>query len=367
MKRYTAVVVGLGERGKIHLHGLLSNKERFEVIGICDRHESNLSQAAKEYGIEKEKLFTDADTMLGTLNPDVMAFATLPGIRIMLVELAVKYQVKGLMFEKPMATNLNDADYITKLCKQNHIKAVVCQQHKYLSAFIELKKKLDSGELGDIYQITASCQPQASQLGTHYIDYMHWANGGYRAAAVTGHVHGNFYLEDSHPSPDYVFGQIAFENGVRGIFECGYFSRQYAEHQTGFVHEIGEPRYWTDDRLTVYGTKGYAFAQCSGRYGAFTSETASEIWGGDYHDFFETEQYDAQVRYTRDFGEWLENDEKVHPCNVNTAYHGYEILEAFYMSAIERNRIDLPVSLPAKYDALSVLKKKLTRVPYKKF
>lgn len=367
MEKLRTVVIGLGERGKIHLYGLLQNKEYFEVAGVCDLNQKRVCETAETYMLKKEQLYYDAEKMLNELRPDVMVFATLPHIRLSMAELAVKYHVKGMMFEKPMATSLQEAKKITDLCKEHQIKAVVCQQHKYLRSFQQLRRRIDSGELGEIYQIQASCQPQASQLGTHYIDYMLWANGGVKAKAVTGHVHGNFYLDDSHPSPDYILGHIAFENGVRGILECGYFAKQHDAHETGFSHVIMEDKYWTDDRLTVYGTKGYAYAECSGRYGAFTSDTHSMVEAGDYDDFFKKEQFDAQTGYTREFGVWMLNDKKVHPCNVEMAYHGYEILEGIYMSAIERTRTDLPVPLPLKYDAVSILKEKLNAVDYMKF
>ncbi|MDR1419293.1 MAG: hypothetical protein LBI86_02860 [Treponema sp.] len=56
--------------------------------------------------------------MMNALKPDIPAFATMPHIRIPLVEPAVKYRVKGLLFEKPMAISLNEA--------------AVCHQHTYL-------------------------------------------------------------------------------------------------------------------------------------------------------------------------------------------------------------------------------------------
>ena len=56
-----------------------------------------------------------------------------------------------------------------------------------------------------------------------------------------------------------------------------------------------------------------------------------------------------------------------HPCSLSQAYHGYEILEAMYVSAIERTRVDLPMRLPLEYDALEVLKDKLGPVKYRRF
>ena len=36
MSMHTVAVMGLGVRGKIHLHGLLQNPEYYKVVGLCD-------------------------------------------------------------------------------------------------------------------------------------------------------------------------------------------------------------------------------------------------------------------------------------------------------------------------------------------
>lgn len=366
MAKYRAVQVGLGSRGRIQLGAFLENPDDFEVVGICDIVPSGVERAAKQFSIDESRLFTDAETMLGALKPDIMAFATMPDVRVELVELAVKHGVKGLMFEKPMATSLEDARYIAELCNKHAIKTVVCHQHKYLASFLKLREFIDSGELGEIERIDAACQAHASQLGTHYIDYILWANNNHRALGAAGHAHGSFFLDNHHPSPDFVLAEFAFENGVRAYFECGYFAKPKTGHAVGFTHVVRDPRYWTDDRLTVYGTAGYAWAECNGRWAAFTSQTGGRVVSGKFGDFSE-EQYAAQARYTRDFAVWMNDDAQVHSSNINTAYHGYEMLEAIYMSALERTRIDLPVAFPLKYDALTELKKHLTPVAYRKF
>lgn len=367
MGRLTAAIIGMGERGRIHLYGFLKNPEYFQVAGVCDRNQSHLEEAVKEYGISEDICYNDARLMLQKVRPDILAFVTMPHIRLSLAELAAEYKVRGLMFEKPMATSLGEADKIRKLCMENKIKTAVCHQHKYVSSFMRLKEAIDSGELGEICEMKASCQPQASQLGTHYIDYLLWANGGKRVLSVAGHVHGNFYLEDSHPSPDYVMGQMISENGVRMILECGYFAARHEEHDVGFTHGPAEAAYWTDDRLTVYGTKGYAWASCNGKYAVFSPRTSPDIRAGDYHGFFEKEQYDAQVRYARDFADWVNGERESHPCSLDQAYHGYEILEAMYISAVRHTRVDLPVKLPLQYDTLEILRNELGPVNYRRF
>ena len=54
MERLTVAVIGMGERGRIHLYGFLKNLEYFHVAGVCDRKEENLEKAVKECGISED-------------------------------------------------------------------------------------------------------------------------------------------------------------------------------------------------------------------------------------------------------------------------------------------------------------------------
>ena len=44
MSMHTVAVMGLGVRGKIHLHGLLENPDYYKVVGLCDIDEPKMKQ-----------------------------------------------------------------------------------------------------------------------------------------------------------------------------------------------------------------------------------------------------------------------------------------------------------------------------------
>ena len=370
MSKYTVVQIGLGYRGTAHVNGFLKNPDYFELVGVCDLLEERLQNAGEKFNISSDKFYYDAEKMMSELRPDVMSFTTLPHLRKEFVEMAVKYKVKGLLLEKPMEVTIDDAKYITELCVNNNIKAVVCHQHKYLLPFLKLKEIIDSGELGKVYKIDAACQAWLSQLGTHYMDYILWANQGVGTVSVIGHVHGKHALRDSHPSSDYTMGEAIMANGVRTNIQCGYFTKRHAEYTVDYGDDEKAPvypiEYWVDDRLTVYGETGYAWAEASGRWGAFTSKTNGKVESGTLVGY-DGGEWEAQERYTKDFGRWLDNDDFVHPCNISQAYHGFEILEAMCLSALDKTRVDLPLNLPMKESVLSRMEKELPEVERKLF
>lgn len=341
--KFRVAQVGVGVRGKFHLRGLLENSEYFEVVGICDLDMDKLRATAESFHLDVP-VYTDAETMLKETKPDVFVFVTHPDVRVSMIDLAVKYNIKVLSFEKPMAINLQDARYITEVCKKNNIKAVISHQQKYAKQFQAISSIVRRGEIGEICKIHVETQSWLAQLGTHYIDYAMWINGGKaKVTSVVGHAHGSWMLDDSHPSPDYILGEAKLSDGVRIYLECGYFSerRPYV------------PRYGYDNRLTVYGTHGYVWAETDGKWGGFTKTSGGELVGETF-EVWDAQEPFLQIPYYSDLADWLLDENKVHPCNIDISYHGYEVLEGLCLSALNYTKIDFPLT---KFDYEPVLER----------
>lgn len=332
MKKYTTAVLGIGVRGMTHLKGLIETG-RFEIVGLCDLELEKAKQGAEFYKLDVP-CYTDAEQMLAETKPDVFVFVTHPNVRLPMVKLAQKYGVKGISLEKPMAESLQEAREMAKICKESGIKAIVCHQQKYLSQMQEMKKRIEDGDIGDIVKIHVECQPWMAQLGTHFVDYALWVNGGHRAKWVIGHVSGRATLADSHPSPDFIMGEILMENGTRAYIECGDLAEAHRE-----------PGYEDfDNRMTVYGTKGYVWCETDGWWGAFTAKTKGELVTGKNPGWYHHQEKAIQTPYYREYAAWLDDDAQVHSCNIDTACHGYEILEGMCLSALDNTRVYLPIT-----------------------
>ena len=135
MSKHTVAVMGLGVRGKIHIHGLLENPDYYEIVGLCDIKQEALDLVSETYHLEHVPQFLDAEEMLKATRPEVFVFVTYPNLRLNMIELAIKYGVKAVSLEKPMAESLQEAKQMVNLCHEHGIKAVVCHQQKYLSSF----------------------------------------------------------------------------------------------------------------------------------------------------------------------------------------------------------------------------------------
>jgi len=337
-KRYVVAQAGLGMRGKVHVDGILGNADRLELAAVCDLQDGPIGWARDERGITRA--YKDAERMLDEVRPDVFVFVTRPDVRLEMVRLAAKYGVRGLAFEKPMATSLRDAREMTRICEAEGIKAVVSHQQKYLTSLQRLKAAVDSGAIGEVDQINFSAASNMSGIGTHFMDYAMWVNGGRRVKWAVGHIHGKKGLSTwgHHPAADYVMGQAEFEGGVRLFLECGTSSRRRMAANRGSF----------DNRLSVYGTEGFAWAETDG---AFCICSGGVTERGQDASFLEQER-NLQTLYFKDLADWLDDGSKAHPCNIGISYHGYEVLEGICVSSLERRPVEFPVDPEAMPDVL---------------
>lgn len=322
---YTVAVAGMGKRGVHHADAFAKNP-RFKLVGVCDIDEARLAAAKQTYGVEYAD--TSAAKMLAQAKPDIFVFCTLPHIRLELVRAGVEAGVKMIAFEKPLAMSMNEAIDIMALLRPSGIKSVVSHQHRYGEHYAKVKEIVASGAIGTVQTIHAHSLGWMMHMITHLVDYMRWYNDGAEAQWVVGQADGKEKFADVHASPDYIAGLIQFENGVRGIVECG-----------AAAPDVPEVEYWWHkNRIRVQGSDGFAEVLTGGGWRAVTKDSCGIISGPGKMDY----AHDMPP-YVQEMADWLDDPAKVHPCNVESAYKGIEITMAIMRSATNRGRVTLPL------------------------
>jgi len=337
-KTYKVMVVGVGKRGKHHVTAF-KNNPRFEVVGIADASAEQLAKAAAELGIPKSSV--DPLALAKEVRPDVFCFCTPPSIRLELIKVGIASGAKLIAYEKPMALSMNEAIEIRKAVNAAGVKTVVSHQHRYGEHYQKVQEIVASGALGRIQTIHAHSSGWFLHLFTHLVDYMRWYNDYVPAEWVMGQAAGRGKLADNHPSPDYIAGFIQFANGVRGIIECG-----------AGAPDVPEVDYWwRKNKIGVYGTEGFAEVLTGGGWRAVTKSHGATSGPGCMN-------YDVEMPpYVADMARWLDDDKKVHPCNGESAYEGFEISMGMLRSVAQGGQIAMP--LGAGEPELDALKRAL--------
>lgn len=341
MKKYKVIVVGMGKRGTHHSMAFRSN-ERFEVVGICDIDDGRLKTAAEKLG--NPEMDKDALRLAKKLKPDVFCFCTLPNIRYDMVKIGVECGAPLIAYEKPMAESTNEALKIMELVRKAKVKTVVSHQHRYGDHYQKVKEIVASGALGRVHTVYGIASGWMMHMLTHLVDYIRWFNDGAEAQWVMGQAAGTGKFKDIHRSPDYIAGFIQFANGVRGIVECG-----------AGAPDVPEVDYWWRKcRIGAQGPDGFAEVMTGGGWRAVTKNGASSGAGTMNYDF-------DMPPYIQEMADWLDDDKKVHSCNGESAFKGFEISMGLCRSAIYGEQIALPLS-PGEHE-LDAMAKKLSGKP----
>jgi predicted dehydrogenase len=333
-EKYRVVVVGMGKRGMHHALAFQANS-RFELAGVCDIDAARAEAAAARLGVSVKGV--DAREVAGAARPDVFCFCTLPSVRAGLVRIGIESGARLIAMEKPVALTSAEGFEVRRLIESGGVKAVVSHQHRYGEHYQQVKKIVASGALGRVHTVYGTATGWMMHMLSHLIDYMRWYNGEAEAEWVMAQAAGRGKLADLHPSPDYIAGFIQFSNGVRGVVECG-----------AGAPDVPEVDYWWRKcRIGAQGTDGFAEVLTGGGWRAVTREGASSGGGSMNYDL-------DMPPYIQQMADWLDDDARVHPCNFESAYKGFEIMMAFCRSVAERGQIALP--LDSAGDEIELLK-----------
>ncbi|MFA6034802.1 MAG: hypothetical protein WC889_18025, partial [Myxococcota bacterium] len=198
--------------------------------------------------------------------------------------------------------------------------------HRYGAHYQKVKEIIDSGAIGRVHTVYGHATGWMMHMMTHMIDYCRWFNGNADAGWVMAQASGRGKLGDIHPSPDYIAGIIHFANGVRGYVETG-----------AGAPDVPEVDYWWRKcRIGAQGTLGFAETLTGGGWRAVTKDG---VMGGEG-----CMNYDLDMPpYIQDMAAWLDDDARVHPCNVSEAYKGFEIMMGMVRSVVDRGQVALPL------------------------
>ena len=334
MAKYKVAVVGMGKRGMHHAAAFQADG-RFEVAAVCDVDAARLDAAAAKLGVAVKT--TDARKLPGMVRPDVFCFCTLPNLRAEMVQVGIDCGARLIAMEKPVALTTREGMEVRRLLAQSGVKAVVSHQHRYGEHYRKVKEILCSGAAGRIHTVYGTATGWMMHMLSHLVDYMRWYNGEAEAEWAMAQAAGGGKLADVHASPDYIAGFIHFANGVHGVVECG-----------AGAPDVPEVDYWWRKcRIGAQGSDGFAEVLTGGGWRAVTKSGASSGGGSMSYDL-------DMPPYISDMAAWLDDESRVHPCNFESAYKGFEIMMAMCRSAVEGGQVALPLAAPA--DELAMLR-----------
>jgi D-apiose dehydrogenase len=140
-------LIGCGFFAINHLHAW-RDCSGAEIVAICDSNIERLKSVGDQFGISKR--YSDAEIMFASEKLDFVDIATTAPSHRSLVELAASKGV-GVICQKPVAPNLNDAKAMVAACAKTNVPFMVHENFRWQSAIQKAKAIITQGDIGEIF------------------------------------------------------------------------------------------------------------------------------------------------------------------------------------------------------------------------
>jgi predicted dehydrogenase len=189
-KIYSAVVIGAGkisseydEKGDkrvlTHMHALSLQKDII-CLGIHDTSQTALKEAGRKWGVPTFKSFSE----MMNLSPDLVIIAVPDEFHEEYLRSVADYSPKLVICEKPLTLDYSSSILIRDIYKKLDITLVVNFQRRFDSEVLNLKRKIDSGELGKPLGGVLWYSKGIIHNGSHAIDLFLFLFGSIRECGV---------------------------------------------------------------------------------------------------------------------------------------------------------------------------------------
>jgi UDP-N-acetylglucosamine 3-dehydrogenase len=219
-----AAVIGVGMMGRNHAR-VYAQMESTRMVAAADPDAGALEPIARTYNVN---VYTDHVQMLDEEKPDLVSIAVPTRLHRPVAVTAMKRGVH-VFLEKPISACVEEGQKIVDCAQREGVKLAVGHIERFNPAVIELKKQLDAGQLGRIFQIHARrVGPFPSRvedvgvvvdLATHELNLLEY---------LTGSQVESVYAETEHEihakHEDLLTGILKFEDGTVGILDVNWLT-----------------------------------------------------------------------------------------------------------------------------------------------
>jgi predicted dehydrogenase len=230
LRRAGVGVIGAGILGEEHAL-VFSHTPEIDLVAVCDTNAERAKAVAAKYGAPF--WYTDYQELLKHPNIQAVSVAT-PDFAHRDITLAAVQAGMHVLVEKPLATNLKEAEEIAAAVKAAGVKFMVDYQNRVNPPFVAARNSIEAGEIGrpaygyirlsnttwvPMEMLTWGARSSSLWfLGIHCIDVMRWllADEVRRVYAVT---RSGILKDLGVETQDFHVAIAEFRNGTVVTFE----------------------------------------------------------------------------------------------------------------------------------------------------
>lgn len=323
-----AAILGCGPRAVEHASAYMAGVRAGALVACCDVETTRLEAFANRFSIPER--FTDLETMIGTVRPDLLHVVASPPFRPAILQSILRARPRAVLVEKPLARRPAEEAAWIEGCHSAGVALFVNHQLRYHRPFLRVREILCSGALGPLAFVRGSCRGNLLEQGTHLFDLLLLLLDEALPEWVLAQAEGAAGYAGGHSAPDYCAGSACFPGGLHLGFECGSPAGTWRQ----------EPQYWWN--------KGFEFVGERGRVGASTNhgwwaQTEAGLQG-EVVGYAEEDRH-AQAALTESILLSLDRPE-AHQAHIGTARLSLDIVLAAQRSAFLHRRVDPSQPVP---------------------
>ena len=134
--------------GHAHAEGWLAADPTVRLVGV-DPSVENLASFGRAFDLAPADLFPTAEAMYAAITPDFVSVCTWVGLHAELVIEAAGNGVRGIVCEKPMASDVGEIRRMVDACAESGVRLAIAHQRRYDPMFLAARALIREGAIGD--------------------------------------------------------------------------------------------------------------------------------------------------------------------------------------------------------------------------
>jgi len=123
-----------------------------EIVGVCDDQPTRMETAVSNFGISRERVFTDVDACLAKARPDFVILCPATARHADYVEQVAPHKVHMLL-EKPFAASVKDADQMIVAARKNRVMLAINWPLRWYASHCTAYRLLNQEVIGDLEEV----------------------------------------------------------------------------------------------------------------------------------------------------------------------------------------------------------------------
>ncbi len=237
MKKVRFGVISCSGMSQGHMNAIVWNRQA-ELKAVCDIDEAKLNDCVEKYNVDG---YADYRKMLAREDIDAVVICTPDQLHREMLQESLKAG-KHVLCEKPMALTMEDCNAMIDAAEASDRKVMVGQICRYTPGFVQAKKLIDEGAIGELFFVESEYAHDYSGIagagnwrldplrhgylggGCHAVDLTCWIAG--RPTEVM--AYSNRKMLESWPTDDCTIAIMKYPNNVIGkVFVSTGCKRNY--------------------------------------------------------------------------------------------------------------------------------------------